>query len=153
MRRPSRMKATPRPKPVSYTHLDVYKRQVNEYRASLNLPALQISKSLSLVAQQHVWDTNNNKAAWPAAPAGKTCNLHTWSGVVNPALQQGTWTANCYTSDHANAQGMWNKPGEIAGFPGEGVENSFWSSGTASPAGALTAWKNSPGHNLSLIHI
>lgn len=122
-------------------------RMVNEYRASLNLPALQISKSLSLVAQQHVWDTNNNKAAWPAPPAGKTCNLHSWSGVVNPALQQGTWTANCYTSDHANAQGMWNKPGEIAGFPGEGVENSFWSSGTASPTGALTAWKNSPGHN------
>ena len=122
-------------------------RMVNEYRASLGLPALLISKSLSLVAQQHAWDSVNNANALPPAPAGKTCNLHSWSGVVNPALQQGTWTANCYTSDHANAQGMWNKPGEIAGFPGEGVENSFWSSGAATPAGALTAWKNSPGHN------
>ena len=122
-------------------------RLVNEYRASLNLPPLQISKSLSLVAQQHAWDTVNNSNAWPAPPAGKTCNMHSWSGVVNPALQQGTWTANCYTSDHANAQGMWNKPGQIAGFPGEGVENSFASSGTASALGALTAWKNSPGHN------
>ncbi|HMT20441.1 MAG TPA: hypothetical protein PKE20_04215, partial [Promineifilum sp.] len=73
--------------------------------------------------------------------------MHSWSGNVNPALQQGTWTANCYTSDHANAQGMWNKPGQIAGFPGEGVENSFASSGTASASGARTAWKNSPGHN------
>lgn len=122
-------------------------RMVNEYRASLGLPALQISKSLTLVAQQHAWDTVNNSNAWPAPPAGKTCNMHSWSGNVNPALQQGTWTANCYTSDHANAQGMWNKPGEIAGFPGDGVENSFASSGTATANGALTAWKNSPGHN------
>jgi hypothetical protein len=122
-------------------------RMINEYRASLNLPPLQISKSLSLVAQQHAWDTVNNSNAWPAPPAGKTCNMHSWSGVVNPALQQGTWTANCYTSDHANAQGMWNKPGQIAGFPGDGVENSFASSGTATAAGALTAWRNSPGHN------
>ena len=122
-------------------------RMVNEYRASLNLPPLQISKSLTLVAQQHAWDTVNNSNAWPAPPAGKTCNMHSWSGNVNPALQQGTWTANCYTSDHANAQGMWNKPGQIAGFPGEGVENSFASSGTATASGALTAWKNSPGHN------
>ncbi len=122
-------------------------RMVNEYRASLGLPALLISKSLSLVAQQHAWDSVNNQNALPPAPAGKTCNLHSWSGVVNPALQQGTWTANCYTSDHANAAGMWNKPGEIAGFPGDGVENSFWSSGAATPSGALTAWKNSPGHN------
>ena len=122
-------------------------RMVNEYRASLNLPPLQISKSLTLVAQQHAWDTVNNSNAWPAPPAGKTCNMHSWSGNVNPALQQGTWTANCYTSDHANAQGMWNKPGQIAGFPGEGVENSFASSGTATASGALTVWKNSPGHN------
>lgn len=122
-------------------------RMVNEYRASLGLPPMLISKSLTLVAQQHAWDSVNNSNAFPPAPAGKTCNLHSWSSIVNPALQQGTWTANCYTSDHANAQGMWNKPGEIAGFPGEGVENSFWSSGTATPAGALTGWKNSPGHN------
>lgn len=122
-------------------------RLVNEYRASLGLPPMLISKSLTLVAQQHAWDSVNNSNAWPAPPAGKTCNMHSWSGNVNPALQQGTWTANCYTSDHANAQGMWNKPGEIAGFPGEGVENSFASSGTASAVGALTAWKNSPGHN------
>lgn len=122
-------------------------RLVNEYRASLGLPPMQISKSLTLVAQQHAWDSVNNSNALPAPPAGKTCNLHSWSGNVNPALQEGTWTANCYTSDHANAEGMWNKPREIAGYPADGVENSFWSSGTASPVGALTAWKNSPGHN------
>jgi hypothetical protein len=122
-------------------------RLINEYRASLNLPPVQVSKSLTLVAQQHAWDSVTNGNAWPPPPAGKTCNMHSWTGTVNPALQQGTWTAVCYTSDHANAEGMWNKPGQLAGYPGIGVENSFGSSGTASPAGALTAWQNSPGHN------
>lgn len=122
-------------------------RLINEYRASLGLPPMQISKSLTLVAQQHAWDTVNNRNAWPAAPAGKECNLHSWSGVVNPALTQGTWTEVCYTSDHANAAGMWSKPREIAGYPADGVENSFASSGTATAIGALTGWKNSPGHN------
>lgn len=122
-------------------------RLVNEYRASLGLPPMQISKSLSLVAQQHAWDSVNNRNAWPAAPAGKECNLHSWSGVVNPALTEGKWTEVCYTSDHANAAGMWSKPREIAGYPADGVENSFASSGTATAIGALTAWKNSPGHN------
>jgi uncharacterized protein YkwD len=120
---------------------------INEYRASLNLPPLQISKSLSLVAQQHVWDSINNRGAWPAPPPGKSCNLHSWSGVVNPALTEGRWTEVCYTSDHANAAGMWSKPREIAGYPADGVENSFATSGTATAEGALNAWKNSPGHN------
>jgi cell division septation protein DedD len=122
-------------------------RLVNEYRASLGLPPYQISKSLTLVAQQHAWDSVNNRNAWPVAPAGKECNLHTWTRIVNPALREGTWTEVCYTSDHANAAGMWNKPVEIAGYQGGAVENSFASSDTATAIGALTAWKNSPGHN------
>lgn len=126
-------------------------RLINEYRAANNLPALQISKSLSLVAQQHVWDSNNNQASWPSPPPGQSCNLHSWTRVVNPALQQGRWTEVCYTSDHANAAGMWNKPGEIAGYPGEGVENSFAASGGANAAGALVAWQNSPGHNAVIL--
>lgn len=122
-------------------------RLVNEYRASLNLPPVPVTKSLTLTAQQHAWDSTTNGNAWPAPPPGKSCNMHSWTGNVNPALQQGTWTAVCYTSDHANAQGMWNKPGELAGYPGIGVENSFAASAGASPSGALTGWKNSPGHN------
>lgn len=122
-------------------------RLINEYRAANNLPPLQVSKSLSLVAQQHVWDSSNNQASWPSPPAGQSCNLHSWTRVVNPALQQGTWTEVCYTGDHANAAGMWNKPGEIAGFPGQGVENSYAASGGATAAGALVGWQNSPGHN------
>lgn len=125
-------------------------RLVNEYRASLNLPAVPVSKSLTLVAQQHAWDSETNGTAWPPPPPGKACNMHSWTDRVNPALQEGTWTAVCYTGDHANAQGMWNKPGELAGYPGRGVENSFLGIG-ATPSGVLNAWKNSPGHNAVII--
>lgn len=122
-------------------------RLINEYRASVGLPAVPLSKSLTLVAQQHAWDSVNNSNAWPAPPPGQQCNMHSWSGNVNPALQQGTWTAVCYTPDHANMALTHRKPLEIAGFAADGFENSHWASAGASPAGALNGWKNSPGHN------
>lgn len=122
-------------------------RLINEYRATKGLPAIPISKSLTLVAQQHAWDSVNNSNAWPAPPAGQECNMHSWSGNVNPALQGGTWTAVCYTPDHANMNGMHRKPREIAGYTSDGFENSHWSSAGATPAGALNGWQNSPGHN------
>lgn len=126
-------------------------RMINEYRAEKGLAPYQISKSLTLVAQQHVWDSTNNFNNWPAPPAGKTCNMHSWSGVVNPALNEGTWTALCYTNQHDNATLQWIKPSEIAGYPGEANEISYGASAGATPLGALTAWKNSPGHNGALI--
>lgn len=122
-------------------------RLVNEYRASLNLPPVPVTKSLTLTAQQHAWDSTTNGNAWPAPPPGKSCNMHSWTGNVNPALQQGTWTAVCYTPDHANMALTHRKPLEIAGFAADGFENSHWASAGASPAGALNGWKNSPGHN------
>lgn len=116
-------------------------RLINEYRVSVGLPALPVSKSLTLVAQQHAWDSINNN------PFTEQCNMHSWSGNVNPALQQGTWTAVCYTADHANMAGMHSKPREIAGYPADGYENSHWASAGASPGSAINGWRNSPGHN------
>jgi uncharacterized protein YkwD len=126
-------------------------RLINENRAEKGLAPYQISKSLTLVAQQHVWDSTNNSNNWPDPPAGKTCNMHSWSGVVNPALQEGTWTALCYTNQHDNAPLQWIKPSEIAGYPGEANEISYAASAGATPLGAMTAWQNSPGHNGALI--
>ena len=124
-------------------------RRINEYRATKNLPAIPASKSLTLVAQQHAWDSNNNSDAWPAPPPGKECNMHSWSGNVNPALQQGQWTAVCFTGspDWDGLQGMWDKPRELSGYPTDGYENSHWASNGTTAAGALEGWKNSPGHN------
>lgn len=126
-------------------------RMINEYRAEQGLAPYQISKSLTLVAQQHVWDSTNNFNNWPAPPPGKTCNMHSWSGVVNPALKEGTWTGLCYTNQHDNAPIQWIKPREIAGYPGEANEISYGASAGADASGAITAWKNSPGHHGALI--
>ena len=124
-------------------------RLVNEYRATKGLPAVPVSKSLTLVAQQHVWDSNTNGNNWPAPPAGEACNMHSWSANVNPALKQGTWTATCFTGspNWHGVEGSWNKPRELAGYPSDGYENSHWASNGTTPQGALTGWKNSPGHN------
>ena len=70
---------------------------INEYREQFDLLKTPISRSLTYVAQVHVWDLNVNK------PNSKSsCNMHSWS-------DKGTWSACCYTSDHAKASGMWDK--------------------------------------------
>jgi uncharacterized protein YkwD len=109
---------------------------INLYRQDNALLPVPVSKSLTTVAQWHAWDLVNNN------PVGGECNLHSWSDY-------GTlWNAVCYTSDHAQASGMWNKPSEITG----GVYSAFGyeiavSGGIVTPESALDAWKNSPGHN------
>jgi uncharacterized protein YkwD len=109
---------------------------VNEYRANQGLAPVPVTVSLTTVAQWHVWDLDAN------SPHGGACNLHSWS---DGAL----WTPVCYTADHANASGMWDKPREITAnaYTGNGFEIAYWTSGTASAAGALSGWQNSAGHN------
>jgi hypothetical protein len=109
---------------------------VNDYRQAQDLAQMPVTVSLTAVAQWHVWDLDVNH------PHGGQCNLHSWS---DGAL----WTPVCYTADHANASGMWDKPREITAnaYTGNGFEIAYWTSGIASPAGALSAWQNSSGHN------
>jgi hypothetical protein len=109
---------------------------MNDYRQTMGLARVPVTFSLTAVAQWHVWDQDVNH------PHGGECNLHSWS--------DGTlWTPVCYTSDHANASGMWDKPREItaSAYTGNGFEIAYWSSGVATPAGALNGWQNSSGHN------
>jgi len=109
---------------------------LNDYRQQNGLAPVPVTVSLSAVAQWHVWDLDVN------APHGGQCNLHSWS--------DGTlWTPVCYTADHANASGMWDKPREITAnvYTGNGFEIAYWTSGTASPAGALSGWQGSAPHN------
>lgn len=109
-------------------------QKIMEYRKTLKLPVIPISASLTFVAQSHVWDLNTNK------PDKGNCNLHSWSN-------KGKWKACCYTSDHKQAQCMWNKPSELSSYPGYGYEISTWSSGQVTAASAIESWKSSPGHN------
>lgn len=112
---------------------------VNDYRAENALPPIPASPSLCKVATDHVHDLNDNA---PHTQPG--CNLHSWS-------DQGPWTACCYTADHAQAQCMWNKPGELTIYPGAGYENA--AAGAGSPAQALDLWKGSPPHNEVILNL
>lgn len=115
---------------------------VNDYRAANGLAPIPVTVSLSAVAQWHVWDLDANE------PQGGDCNLHSWSdGSI--------WTGVCYTADHANANGMWDKPREITfnAYTGNGFEIAYWSSGTATPTGALSGWQNSSGHNDVILNV
>jgi hypothetical protein len=115
-------------------------RLIMEYRNEMGLPNIPLSRSLTTVAQTHVRDLDQNN------PNQGPCNLHSWSS-------NGTWTACCYTRDHANASCMWNKPRELTNYKGDGYEISYGSYGaTATAEGALNGWKKSSGHNAVIIN-
>ncbi|MCU0657616.1 MAG: CAP domain-containing protein [Polyangiaceae bacterium] len=113
---------------------------LNAYRQEQGLPAIPLSTALMTVAAYHVQDL----IAQPSL-ANPPCNLHSWSS--NEPL----WTGCCYTSDHAQAACMWEKPGQITAswgantYKGYGYENS--AAGVSTPQGALESWKKSPAHH------
>lgn len=47
---------------------------------------------------------------------------------------------------------MWQKPQEIAGYPGYGYEIAYYSSLGATAKEGLDGWKISPGHNPLIIN-
>jgi uncharacterized protein YkwD len=110
------------------------------YRKEKNLSAIPLSAKLTQVAQIHAKDLSEHHD-----PFNGKCNLHSWS-------KNGTWTACCYTNDHAQAECMWNKPREIAGYESAGYEISFYYSTGATPEGSLKGWQESSGHNQLLIN-
>lgn len=76
---------------------------------------------------------------------GDGCNLHSWGPGTS-------WQGCCYTSDHARATCMWNKPKELTGFPAKGYEVSAFSSGTIDPDSAVQIWQSSSGHNAVILN-
>jgi len=119
---------------------------INQYRIDNGLSAIPVTQSLTAVSQIHSQDLVNNFNGQPTDPNNSNCNLHSWSSNYFDGY---TWDAMCYTSDHAQAQEMWDKPREITNntFTGNGYENAYWSSGNVTPEGALNGWKTSTGHN------
>lgn len=123
---------------VSAEEMKLY-NLLNEYRKSKGLHAIPLSKSLTFVAQTHANDLAVNK------PTTGRCNMHSWSN-------KGDWSACCYTSDHAKAQCMWDKPRELTDYTGNGFEISFGGSYEVSAADAMRGWKGSSGHNSVMIN-
>lgn len=114
---------------------------IMDYRKANKLPAIPLSSKLTKVAKVHARDLAEN---FDFDPDGK-CNPHSWSG-------KGEWTPCCYTSDHKEAECMWNKPKEISDYPAAGYEIAYFSSSGATAEGGLSGWKVSPGHNPLLVN-
>ena len=114
-------------------------RIINEYRKTLDLPAVTISPALTKVAEAHVRDLNVNR------PVSDGCNMHSWSA-------NGKWSACCYDKSTAAAKCMWAKPKEIAGYKGNGYEIAAGSPAGMTPELALSQWQGSPAHHEVMIN-
>jgi uncharacterized protein YkwD len=119
---------------LSAEELKLYKLIIS-YRKKKGLPSIPLSSKLTKVAQIHAKDLSENYD-----PDGGTCNLHSWS-------KNGKWTACCYTPDHQQAECMWNKPKEIAGYSSNGYEISYYNQAGASAEEGIGGWQKSKGHN------
>ncbi|MFD0960043.1 CAP and S-layer homology domain-containing protein [Paenibacillus chungangensis] len=114
---------------------------INDYRESLGLEPMRISKSLTKVARYHVYDSNAHRPEDGVDARGMEANLHSWS-------DQGHWKAVAYTPDHEYAELMWSKPSELTEYTDNGFEISVARYGAEiTPQIALDLWKGSPGHN------
>ena len=123
---------------LSTDEVKLYKL-IMKYRKSKGLPSIPLSNALSYVAQTHAKDlTNKNPDKKPK------CNMHSWS--VNKS-----WSGCCYTSNHAKASCMWDKPKELTTYPGNGYEIAVRST-ILTPEEALQLWKKSTGHNNVIIN-
>ena len=111
---------------------------INEYRATYQLKPIQLSRSLTYVAQVHIWDLINN------SPVTEECNLHSWSAQKN-------WTECCYTADHKQVRLIWNKPSELTNYYDYGYEIAC-NVNNVNAEYALNGWKKSSGHNIMIIN-
>lgn len=121
-------------------------RQIMEYRRANNLPQIQLSASMTRVAQLHAKDLSENR------PFNSRCNLHSWS-------KKGKWSSCCYTNNHRESECMWKKPQELTNYPGYGYEiaigyegKTYNSRNKVSAASAFSGWKSSSGHNALLLN-
>lgn len=112
---------------------------VMKYRKEKGLPSIPVSRSLTYVAQLHVWDLATN------IPVQGDCNLHSWSA-------KGPWKQVCYTDDHKKSALMWSKPKELTTYSGSGYEIACMST-NMSPAEALNCWSGSQPHNNVILNI
>jgi hypothetical protein len=112
---------------------------INGYREELGLDRIPVSDALTEVAAAHVEDL----AAGGAVHGD--CNLHSWS-------DRGDWAPCCYTDDHAEAECMWSKPEEIAGYASNGYEIAAGGSGWITADEALSIWQGSDGHHAVIVN-
>lgn len=119
---------------LSLQELSLY-HAIMDYRASLGLAAIPLSKGLTTTAGRHVVDTRENIwAAGVTLPAGTS--LHSWSDAY-------------YYADNRDPSVMWDAPKRVnSGYTSAGYEIS--AAGFATVEAALGGWKGSASHNAIL---
>jgi uncharacterized protein YkwD len=130
-----------RPDHVGATATDDLYAAITAYRQTNGLAAIPLSPELTAVAKAHVQDLIANATTDPNY-TGTDCAPHGWSS-------KGQWTGGCYKfADSTTYSIMWNKPKEIANYPGNGYEILYGGGGgTVTAAAALQAWQADPPHN------
>lgn len=106
---------------------------INQYRAQNGLPAIPLSRALTLVANRHVVDLQENIGTL----------THGWSDAPYDANNPNTYP------------NMWEAPQRFnTGYPGNGYENAFGGSGgyVATAQDAFNSWINSPLHNAVILN-
>jgi len=114
-------------------------KELNDFRASQGLPRIPVSAHLTKVARFH---TSVGKSNYE----DRSCNMHSW-GEDSQSPER--WSPCCYTSDHAEAACMWNKPKELTPYKGNGYEIS--AGGYANNAAAIQGWFKSSGHRVVML--
>jgi uncharacterized protein YkwD len=107
--------------------------QIQQYRQANGLPAIRLSKALTLVANRHVQDLSSQ---------GSPSALHSWSDAPFDYSNPATYPS------------MWAAPQRLkTGYPGNGYEIAFWAgTNEAKPAQALAGWQNSLSHNVVILN-
>ncbi|MFZ1701757.1 MAG: hypothetical protein WBO10_02400 [Pyrinomonadaceae bacterium] len=106
---------------------------VSRYRAANSLPALKLSKSLSLVANRHLLDLQRNLKRF----------THSWSDCDYDIAREKTWPC------------INNAPKRLnSGYDGQGYETLYrTATDKASGPAALDAWKKSSLHNSIILNL
>ncbi|MGF1492049.1 MAG: CAP domain-containing protein [Microcoleaceae cyanobacterium] len=104
---------------------------LNQYRAQYGLPPVPLSPSLSIVANRHVLDIDQN--------IGRL--THSWSNCRYNAADQSTYPC------------IWKAPQRLGtAYRGNGYENAYSISTRATAVSALRAWKRSQSHNAVMLN-
>lgn len=106
---------------------------INEYRSQNGLPPIPLSPSLTLVANRHVRDLQNNIGDL----------THGWSDCPYDASNSETYSC------------MWNAPQRLGtAYEGNGYENAHGGSGgyEATAESALQSWQGSSLHNAVILN-
>lgn len=102
---------------------------INAYRQRYDLPPIPLSKSLCLIASEHVNDLFYHH------PDQGSCNSHSWS-------DQGPWKPFCYPRDENKNNSVWDKPKELTPYKGKGYEIVYWENDATVIDSIITFWKS-----------